>query len=121
MKKVFVFSCMIIALSLFLAGLAYSQSLEEIRAQVRTEVRSELGLDESRAPEKQEKRASRTKLDIIKESALILMVLALIPATIAKLKGRSFIAWWVLGLLCFIVVFPVSVYLKKWPKPAPQE
>jgi len=121
-KKVLVFSCAIIVLSLFLAGLVYSQSLEEIRAQVKAEVRRNMGLDEPvKQRVQQQKRVDtpeKTKLQILQEVALIAMLIAVIPATIAKIKGRSFIAWWVLGLLCFIVVLPVSVYMKKLPKPA---
>jgi len=119
MKKVFVSGCVSMVLSFFLAGLAYSQSLEEIRARARSEVRSEMGIDAPGKPDvRQERRQGTSTLDktgveIIRKLALISMVIALIPATIAKAKGRSFIAWWVLGLICFIVVFPVSVYMKK--------
>ena len=117
MKKVFVFGCVSIVLSFFLAGLAYSQSLEEIRAEARSEVRSEMGIDkpEKRYVQQERKRDMpvKVRVEIIRKLALISMIIALIPATIAKVKGRSFIAWWVLGLICFIVVFPVSMYMKK--------
>ncbi|RKY40847.1 MAG: hypothetical protein DRP85_07750 [Candidatus Makaraimicrobium thalassicum] len=117
MKKIFVFGCASIVLSFFLAGLIYSQSLEEIRAKVRSEVRREMGIDESGKPDVQQDRERgtpvRTGLEIIQQLALISMIIALIPAAIAKVKGRSFIAWWVLGLICFIVVFPVSIFMKK--------
>ena len=117
MKKIFVFGCASIVLSFFLAGLIYSQSLEEIRVKVRSEVRREMGIDESGKPDVQQDRERgtpvRTGLEIIQQLALISMIIALIPAAIAKVKGRSFIAWWVLGLICFIVVFPVSIFMKK--------
>jgi hypothetical protein len=37
--------------------------------------------------------------------------LGLIPAMIASRKGHSFIQWWILGSLMFIVAFPVSLCL----------
>ena len=120
MKKVLVFSCAIIVLSFFLANLVYSQSLEDIKAKARAEVRSEMGLDkpEKRYVQQVEEVGTpvRTRLEIMQQGALILMVIALIPATVAKVKGRSFIAWWVLGLIGFIVVFPISMFMKKLPK-----
>ena len=120
MKKVLVFSCAIIVLSFFLANLVYSQSLEDIKARARAEVRSEMGLDkpEKRYVQQVEEVGTpvRTRLEIMQQGALILMVVALIPATVAKVKGRSFIAWWVLGLIGFIAVFPISIFMKKLPK-----
>ena len=125
MKKVLIYGCTVIVLILLMTGLAYSQSLrpqtlEEIRAQARAEVRREMGVGETETIDmhKEESPAHlRTRLQIMQQSVLVLMVLALIPAMIAKLKGRSFIAWYVLGLLFWIVVFPVSVFLKKQPQP----
>jgi hypothetical protein len=128
MKKVFVFGCAIIVLMLFLAGVVYSQSLEEIRAQAKAEVKREMGISEPE-PERprvkvREERAGSMSITfsptLIQQLALIAILIALIPATIAKVKGRSFIAWWVLGILCFIVVFPISIYMKKLPE-APKE
>ncbi|MFH1553134.1 MAG: hypothetical protein ABID83_05835 [Candidatus Omnitrophota bacterium] len=123
MKKLFVLVCVTIVFSLFLAGWGYSQSLEEIRAQAKSEVRSELGLDAPAKPAvKQQTKKVTPKVtpirigpNIIHQLMLVSMIIALIPATIAKVKGRSFIAWWFLGLVCFIVVFPISVYMKKLP------
>ncbi|MFC1480244.1 hypothetical protein ACFL5Y_02210 [Candidatus Omnitrophota bacterium] len=123
MKKLFVLGCVIIVFSLFLAGWGYSQTMEQIRAQAKAEVRSELGLDEPAKPavKRQTKKTTpkvtsiRLGPNIIHQVMFVAMVIALIPATIAKVKGRSFIAWWVLGLVLFIVVFPISVYMKKLP------
>ena len=115
MKKVLIYGCTVIVLILLMTGLAYSQSLrpqtlEEIRAQARAEVRREMGVGETETIDmhKEESPAHlRTRLQIMQQSVLVLMVL----------KGRSFIAWYVLGLLFWIVVFPVSVFLKKQPQP----
>ena len=117
MKKALAFGCAIIVSSFLLAGLAYSQSLEETKARIRSEVRSEMGIGDPGKPDVRQKGerdgSGRTGLQIIHQLALIAMAIALIPATIAKVKGRSFIAWWVLGMVCFVVVFPVSVFMKK--------
>lgn len=40
-------------------------------------------------------------------------VLGLIPASIAKNKGRSFGLWWVYGWLLFIVALIHSLVIKK--------
>ena len=122
MKKVFAVICIIIILGFLLSGIANAQSLEEIKAQARAQVRSELGLDRLQSSQKQQYvqqvnvSSVRTRLEFMQQVALILILLAFIPATIAKIKGRSFIAWWILGLLCFIVVFPASIYMRKFPE-----
>jgi hypothetical protein len=97
------------------------QTLEEIRAQARAEVRREMGIDETRKPDVQQKeeRAAphlKTRMEIMQQGALILLALALIPAIIAKAKGRSFIAWYVLGILLWIVAFPAAVFMRKAPE-----
>lgn len=38
--------------------------------------------------------------------------LGLLPATIAKKKGWSFIGWWCYGFLIWIVAFPHALLLK---------
>ena len=44
---------------------------------------------------------------------LVLAVLiGLIPAAIARGKGRSFLGWWVYGALLFIVALPHALLLK---------
>ena len=125
MKKLSIFACVLVVLILFTAVLAYSQSLEQIKASVRAQVRQEMGLDQperSPSPAQQSPRRQETKktaaltlpkLNTVQQIMLILAVIAFVPATIAKMKGRSFIAWWVLGFLCFIVVIPAAVYMKK--------
>ncbi len=48
-------------------------------------------------------------------SILILIVLiGLIPATIAKNKGYSFGAWWLYGSLLFIVALPHALIMKPY-------
>lgn len=43
---------------------------------------------------------------------LIALVIGIIPAFIAKNKGRSFIGWWIYGALLFIVALPNSILTK---------
>ncbi len=40
------------------------------------------------------------------------MILGLIPAYIAKSKGRNFIDWWIFGSLLLIVALPWSILMK---------
>lgn len=126
MKKILLFSCFIILLGCFCIEKACSQdSMEQIKAQARAQARQELGITEVR-PQIAERKTeeinpAKTKLEILKQIALIGIIIALIPATIAKLKGRSFIAWWVLGLACFIIVLPISIYMKKLPEKEKKE
>ncbi|WP_017346711.1 hypothetical protein [Pantoea sp. A4] len=47
---------------------------------------------------------------------LLLALLACIPATIAKLKGHSFIAWWFYGVFLLVVALIHSLFLRKKPK-----
>jgi hypothetical protein len=42
-------------------------------------------------------------------SVLALFLLALIPATIAATKGKSFVQWYIFGVLLLIVVIPAAV------------
>jgi hypothetical protein len=44
---------------------------------------------------------------------IFLGVIALIPATIAYRKDRSFIAWWFFGVGLFVVALPMSLMLKQ--------
>jgi len=44
---------------------------------------------------------------------ILAMLLGLIPATIAKLKGRSFFIWWIYGSLLFIFALPHVLFAKK--------
>jgi zinc-ribbon domain len=43
---------------------------------------------------------------------IIVILIGLIPASIAKGKGRSFGAWWVYGSAIFIVALPHSLLMK---------
>lgn len=43
----------------------------------------------------------------------ILILIGLIPAVIARNKGRSFIKWWVYGALLFIIALPHALLLKQ--------
>ena len=46
------------------------------------------------------------------ELVLLAVLLGLIPAVIARGKGRSFFPWWLYGALLFIVALPHSLMLK---------
>lgn len=48
------------------------------------------------------------KLEIL----LIAILIGLIPAAIAKSKGRSFGLWWFYGAMLFIVALPHSLIMK---------
>lgn len=41
------------------------------------------------------------------------IVIGLLPAYIAKNKGKSFVVWWVYGSLLFIVALPHSLLMKE--------
>lgn len=43
---------------------------------------------------------------------LIAAGIGLIPASIAASKGRSFLGWWIYGVLLFIVALPHSILIK---------
>jgi hypothetical protein len=42
----------------------------------------------------------------------LLLLLGLIPAFIARRRGRSFKKWWIFGALLFPIAFPFSLFLK---------
>lgn len=46
------------------------------------------------------------------ELLLVAALLGLLPAAIAKGKGRSFGAWWFYGALLFIVALPHALIMK---------
>ncbi len=114
MRKILLILCAIIMLSSIMPTMSHSQNLEEIKARARAEARQEMGLDR---PVQQKKTGVEIPLatgqELLVRLALFAMALALIPAVIARVKGRSFIAWWVLGTLCFPVVVIAAVYMKK--------
>ena len=47
------------------------------------------------------------------DMVLILLVLALIPAFIARSKGRSFALWYIYGVCLLIVAIPHSIIISK--------
>ncbi len=108
-----------------------AESLEEMKARIRNEVRDQYGARPPLTPAYQrnadqnvktpQTRKKTTDLSMLLDVdpatalrfALVIMLFAVIPAAIARSKGRSFIAWWVLGTLFFIIVMPLSLFLKK--------
>ena len=46
------------------------------------------------------------------EILVFLVLLGLIPASIARLKGRSFFVWWVYGTALSIVALPHALIMK---------
>jgi len=51
-------------------------------------------------------------MDLLIAAALI----GIIPAAIARGKGRSFFLWWIYGALLFIIALPHSILLRADPK-----
>lgn len=50
------------------------------------------------------------------EFLLLSAVLGIIPALIAQSKGRSFFAWWLYGIVLFIIALVHSLLIKKDPQ-----
>jgi hypothetical protein len=46
------------------------------------------------------------------ETLLLAILIGLIPALIAKGKGRSFVLWWLYGAALFIVALPHALIMK---------
>jgi hypothetical protein len=46
------------------------------------------------------------------ELLVFLALLGLVPASIARSKGRSFFLWWVYGAALFIVALPHALIMK---------
>jgi hypothetical protein len=46
------------------------------------------------------------------EMLIFATLLSLIPAIIARNKGRNFVVWWIYGLLLFIIALPHSILIK---------
>lgn len=46
------------------------------------------------------------------EFLLVAVLIGLIPAAIARNKGRSFVAWWIFGALLFIIALPASLLIR---------
>jgi hypothetical protein len=49
-------------------------------------------------------------------SLVLAAFLGLVPATIAKRKGWSFVGWWCYGFLIWIVAIPHALLLKRHRK-----
>ncbi|HET8572741.1 MAG TPA: hypothetical protein VFL76_02610 [Edaphocola sp.] len=43
---------------------------------------------------------------------IIVILIGILPAFIAKNKGRSFILWWIFGSACFIIALPLALVAK---------
>lgn len=43
---------------------------------------------------------------------IIALIIGLLPASIARSKGRSFLAWWIYGAALFIVALPHALIMK---------
>jgi hypothetical protein len=46
------------------------------------------------------------------EILIIAVLIGIIPATIARSKGRNFMLWWIFGALLFIAALPAALILK---------
>ena len=46
------------------------------------------------------------------EVLIIAVLIGLIPASIARGKGRSFVGWWLYGAALFIIALPHSLIIK---------
>ncbi len=46
------------------------------------------------------------------EVFILAVLIGLIPAAIARNKGRSFVGWWIYGALLFIIALPHALLLK---------
>ena len=46
------------------------------------------------------------------ELFLLAVLIGLIPAMIARNKGRSFVAWWIYGAALFIIALPHSLIIR---------
>jgi hypothetical protein len=49
------------------------------------------------------------------EILLFAVLIGLIPAAIARGKGRDFVPWWIYGALLFIVALPHALLMKADP------
>ena len=121
MKKLCIFILIVLFARVLIPAISHAQNMEDIKAQARAQVRREMGLDKPQeqyvAREREVKVPVKDRLVLLQEVALVGFIIALIPAAIAKVKGRSFIAWWVLGLVGFIIALPASIFMKDLPKP----
>jgi hypothetical protein len=49
------------------------------------------------------------------EFLILAVLLGLIPAAIARSKGRDFVLWWLYGAMLFIVALPHALLMKANP------
>lgn len=130
MRKIVFFVSLFFMFSLYCPLSARAQLSEAEKAKMRAEARQEYGITDADLTKAQQRTTtSRTQTKAAPRSAsidvilgipagtfwklvLLMVVIGLIPAGIAKYKGRSFIAWWVLGILFFIAAFPASLFMK---------
>jgi hypothetical protein len=49
------------------------------------------------------------------EFLILAVLLGLIPAAIARSKGRDFVLWWIYGAMLFIVALPHALLMKANP------
>lgn len=146
-KMTFFWTVAVVMVLSFIPVRAQAETLEEAKERIRQEVIDEYGPAPAkqqpaqfRAVSTQEKKqvkalpkksqkqpAQKSPMDmslpfgVSLEAALrmimVMMFFAIIPAVIAKLKGRSFIAWWVLGTLFFIFTLPIAVFMRSTRQP----
>lgn len=50
---------------------------------------------------------------------ILIILIGLIPAFIAKMKGRSFLSWWLYGSLIFLFAFPHAIFMGSRLKQCP--
>jgi hypothetical protein len=46
------------------------------------------------------------------EALAVAALIGLVPAAIARRKGRDFLAWWVFGAMMFVFALPVALLLR---------
>jgi len=46
------------------------------------------------------------------ETVAVAALIGLVPATIARRKGRDFLAWWVFGTMMFVFALPAALLLR---------
>ncbi len=127
MKKIIFLISVFLVFSLYCPLSARAQLSEADKARMRAEARQEAGITDASYPSSKATTRSQTRsaprsasMDMILnipagtfwKLVFLMVVVGLIPAGIAKYKGRSFIAWWVLGILFFIAAFPASLFMK---------
>ena len=137
MRAFFIAGVLLFCSGLVAPALSHAQTLEEVKAQVRAQVKREMGLDKVAEPadaRRSERRRTKVrdpgkeqeKVDAKKQPfledidygeaafwALVMLILGLIPAIVAKGKGHNFLLWWLYGFVLWIFAVPHSMLLKK--------